>query len=153
MADYLHLFWFALILYILHIFLLKIVVHLWWAPRRVENHFMKQGIKGPKYQLFLGNLKELSTLNLRASAQSMPLSHNILPRVLSFYHHWKKIYGMLIYLFLQKRNNLTFPYIWLITCLQYCYNKAKNLYSYTTPFQIFTHTKLVWAVRIIVCVL
>ncbi|KAK7328384.1 hypothetical protein VNO77_22489 [Canavalia gladiata] len=23
----------------------------------------------------------------------MPFSHNILPRVLSFYHHWKKIYG------------------------------------------------------------
>ncbi|KAI3463379.1 hypothetical protein Pfo_020042 [Paulownia fortunei] len=69
------------------------MVHLWWAPKRIENHFMKQGIKGPKYQLFLGNLKELASLNLRASAQSMPLSHDILPRVLSFYHHWKKIYG------------------------------------------------------------
>ncbi|KAH0710008.1 hypothetical protein KY284_011435 [Solanum tuberosum] len=30
---------------------------------------------------------------LKASSQTMPLSHNILPRVLSFYHHWKKIYG------------------------------------------------------------
>lgn len=31
---------------------------------------------------------------LKASSQPMPnSSHNILPRVLSFYHHWKKIYG------------------------------------------------------------
>ncbi|KAF7124015.1 hypothetical protein RHSIM_Rhsim12G0194100 [Rhododendron simsii] len=29
----------------------------------------------------------------KASSNPMPLSHNILPRVLSFYHHWKKIYG------------------------------------------------------------
>ncbi|KAL8458086.1 hypothetical protein ACS0TY_034991 [Phlomoides rotata] len=103
MADYLHLFCFFLISYILH----RIVVHLWWAPRRVENHFMKQGIKGPKYQLFLGNLKELSTLNLRASAQSMPLSHNILPRVLSFYHHWKKIYGSMFLVWFGPTARLT----------------------------------------------
>ncbi|KAA8540461.1 hypothetical protein F0562_024620 [Nyssa sinensis] len=30
---------------------------------------------------------------MKASSQPMPLCHNILPRVLSFYHHWKKIYG------------------------------------------------------------
>lgn len=32
---------------------------------------------------------------LKASSQPIPLSssHNILPRVLSFYHHWKKLYG------------------------------------------------------------
>ncbi|XP_022883578.1 cytochrome P450 734A1-like, partial [Olea europaea var. sylvestris] len=75
------------------VFGVKVFVHLWWIPRKIGNHFMKQGIKGPKYQLFLGNLKELASLNLKASAQPMLLPHNILPRVLSFYHHWKKIYG------------------------------------------------------------
>ncbi|PKI75712.1 hypothetical protein CRG98_003855 [Punica granatum] len=31
---------------------------------------------------------------MKASSQPLPdFSHNILPRVLSFYHHWKKIYG------------------------------------------------------------
>lgn len=97
MEDYhFHLLWAVLISYVVFVFVVKAVVHLWWAPRRVENFFMKQGIKGPKYQLFLGNLKELASLNMLASAQSMPpLSHNILPRVLSFYHHWKKIYGNL----------------------------------------------------------
>ncbi|XP_073316966.1 cytochrome P450 734A1-like [Primulina huaijiensis] len=78
---------------ILMLFVLKIVVHIWWTPRKIGSHFTKQGIKGPKYHLLLGNMKEISSLNLIASSQSMPFSHNILPRVLSFYHHWKKIYG------------------------------------------------------------
>ncbi|KAK3026096.1 hypothetical protein RJ639_040768 [Escallonia herrerae] len=76
------------------VFVLKIVVFLWWRPRRIEQHFSKQGIKGPPYHLFIGNLKELVGLTLKASSHPlMPSSHNILPRVLSFYHHWKKIYG------------------------------------------------------------
>nr|QNN89158.1 cytochrome P450 [Achyranthes bidentata] len=71
----------------------KLVVQLWWRPRKVANHFSKQGIKGPPYHFFIGNMKELVELMLKASSQPMPLSHNILPRVLPFYHHWKKIYG------------------------------------------------------------
>ncbi|KAL0415316.1 UNVERIFIED_CONTAM: cytochrome [Sesamum latifolium] len=107
MEDYFHWFWALLISYIMLIFMLKVVLHLWWTPRRIQLHFMKQGIKGPKYQLFLGNLKELATLNLRASAQPMPLSHNILPRVLSFYHHWKKIYGSTFLVWFGATGRLT----------------------------------------------
>ncbi|KAL1551429.1 cytochrome P450 734A1-like protein [Salvia divinorum] len=109
MEDYhFHLLWLLLISYILFVLVLKLVVHLWWAPRRVESFFMKQGIKGPKYQLFLGNLKELASLNMMASAQSMPpLSHNILPRVLSFYHHWKKIYGSMFLVWFGPTARLT----------------------------------------------
>ncbi|CAI9786984.1 unnamed protein product [Fraxinus pennsylvanica] len=93
MEDWFQWLWFLLVSYVGLVFVVKVVFHLWWIPRKIENHFRKQGIKGPKYQLFLGNLKELASLNLKASAQPMLLSHNILPRVLSFYHHWKKIYG------------------------------------------------------------
>ncbi|KAJ9140935.1 hypothetical protein P3X46_031525 [Hevea brasiliensis] len=76
------------------VFVLKIVVLLWWKPRRIEEHFSKQGIRGPPYRFFIGNVKELVEMMLKASSQPMqPFSHNILPRVLSFYHHWKKIYG------------------------------------------------------------
>ncbi|KAL3511852.1 hypothetical protein ACH5RR_024569 [Cinchona calisaya] len=91
-----HEYWFWLLIistYFLVIFLYKILVIYWWIPRRIKHHFLKQGIRGPKYHFFLGNLKELSSLMSKASSQTMPLSHNILPRVLSFYHHWKKIYG------------------------------------------------------------
>ncbi|XP_050215203.1 cytochrome P450 734A1 [Mercurialis annua] len=75
------------------VIVLKIVVLLWWRPRRIEVHFAKQGIRGPPYKFFIGNVKELVEMMIKASAQPMPHSHNILPRVLSFYHHWKKIYG------------------------------------------------------------
>ncbi|GFP96356.1 cytochrome p450 734a1 [Phtheirospermum japonicum] len=107
MENYFHLFWLLLISYILVACVLKVVFHLWWTPRRIENHFMKQGIKGPKYELLLGNLKELASLNMRASTQAMPLSHNILPRVLSFYHHWKKIYGSMFLVWFGPTARLT----------------------------------------------
>ncbi|CAA0839132.1 Cytochrome P450 734A1 [Striga hermonthica] len=37
----------------------------------------------------------------------MPLSHNILPRVLSFYHHWKKIYGSMFLVWFGPTARLT----------------------------------------------
>ncbi|KAK9266284.1 hypothetical protein L1049_001806 [Liquidambar formosana] len=92
MEDYLHWFWLLFSFFVL-LFVLKLVVLLWWRPRKIEKHFYKQGIKGPPYHFLAGNKKELVGLMLKASSQPMPLSHNIVPRVLSFYHHWKKIYG------------------------------------------------------------
>ncbi|KAL6568079.1 hypothetical protein OROHE_003763 [Orobanche hederae] len=89
------------------VFVVKIAFHLWWIPKRVENHFLKQGIQGPKYEFLLGNLKELSSLSLMASTQPMPHSHNILPRVLSFYHHWKKIYGPMFLVWFGPTARLT----------------------------------------------
>ncbi|KAL4035603.1 hypothetical protein IC575_004306 [Cucumis melo] len=72
----------------------KVGLVLWWKPKKIEKHFDRQGIKGPPYRFFIGNFKELVSLMLAASSHPMPnFSHNILPRVLSFYHHWKKIYG------------------------------------------------------------
>lgn len=80
---------------------MKVFVILWWRPRKIEGHFSKQGIRGPPYHFFIGNVKEVVGMMLKASSQPMPFSHNILPRVLSFYHHWKKIYGTASFL-----NNL-----------------------------------------------
>lgn len=95
------------------IFLVKIfVLDFWWVPTRIENHFMKQGIKSPKYEYFLGNLREISILSLRASAESIPLSHHILPRVLSFLHLWKKLYG--IHSFLAARGLFACIYLFSI---------------------------------------
>ncbi|KAJ7956638.1 putative Cytochrome P450 [Quillaja saponaria] len=89
------LFWIKLLLlsFMTLVFVLKVAVLLWWRPKKIELHFSKQGIRGPPYHFFIGNFKELMGMMLKASSQPMPLSHNILPRVLSFYHHWKKIYG------------------------------------------------------------
>ncbi|KAK7354295.1 hypothetical protein VNO80_19754 [Phaseolus coccineus] len=72
---------------------LKVALSFWWRPRKIEGHFFNQGIRGPPYRFFIGNVKELVGMMVKASSQPMPFSHNILPRVLSFYHHWKKLYG------------------------------------------------------------
>ncbi|KAF5741970.1 putative cytochrome P450 [Tripterygium wilfordii] len=72
---------------------LKLIELVWWRPRKIEEHFSKQGIRGPSYHLFVGNVKELVGMMTNASSQPMSFSHNILPRVLPFYPHWKKIYG------------------------------------------------------------
>ncbi|CAN4100200.1 unnamed protein product [Withania somnifera] len=83
--------------FILFLFVLliaqKVVISLYWRPRRIQNHFMKQGIRGPKYKFLLGNLKEIASFQPSSSHEQFPSSHDIVPRVFSFYHHWKNIYG------------------------------------------------------------
>ncbi|KAK3160500.1 hypothetical protein QOZ80_1BG0060280 [Eleusine coracana subsp. coracana] len=74
----------------------KLMEVLWWRPRRVEEHFARYGIRGPRYRFFVGCVREMVALMVAASANPMPRpyrSHNVLPRVLAFYHHWRKIYG------------------------------------------------------------
>ncbi|OAY77576.1 Cytochrome P450 734A6 [Ananas comosus] len=73
----------------------KVAEVLWWKPKRLEKHFAEQGIRGPPYRFLVGCVREMVGLMLDASSKPMlpQTSHNILPRVLAFYHHWKKIYG------------------------------------------------------------
>ncbi|XP_062229145.1 cytochrome P450 734A4-like [Phragmites australis] len=68
---------------------------LWWRPRRLEAHFARQGVRGPPYRLLVGCVREMVALMAEAAAKPMspPDSHNALPRVLAFYHYWRKIYG------------------------------------------------------------
>ncbi|XP_016486065.1 cytochrome P450 734A1 [Nicotiana tabacum] len=79
--------------YVLLLFAQKAIVHLWWKPKRTQKHFWKQGIRGPKYHFLFGNLKEIASFTTPLLSRPLPFSHDILPRVLPFYHHWKKIYG------------------------------------------------------------
>ncbi|KAH0763956.1 hypothetical protein KY290_020029 [Solanum tuberosum] len=78
--------------YVLLLFAQKAFVHLWWTPKIIQKHFKKQGITGPKYHFLFGNLKEIASFTT-PSWPSTFTSHDILPNVLPFYHHWKKIYG------------------------------------------------------------
>lgn len=76
----------------------KLLVLLWWRPKRIEQDFANQSIKGPPYRFFHGNVKEMVGMMIKASSKPMSsptslFSHDILPRVLSFYPPWKKNYG------------------------------------------------------------
>ncbi|KAG8070351.1 hypothetical protein GUJ93_ZPchr0006g41228 [Zizania palustris] len=68
---------------------------LWWRPRRLEAHFAAQGVRGPPYRFLLGSVREMVALMVEASSKPMSpaTSHNALPRVLAFYHYWRKIHG------------------------------------------------------------
>ncbi|KAG0546101.1 hypothetical protein BDA96_02G418700 [Sorghum bicolor] len=68
---------------------------LWWRPRRLERHFARHGVRGPGYRFFFGSSIELIRLMLEASSRPAPpeAPHDVLPRVLAFYHHWRKLYG------------------------------------------------------------
>jgi PHYB activation tagged suppressor 1 len=73
----------------------RVIDALWWRPRRLEAHFAAQGVRGPPYRSLLGSVREMVALMAEASSKPMspPTSHNALPRVLAFYHYWRKIYG------------------------------------------------------------
>ncbi|RZR74963.1 hypothetical protein BHM03_00046788 [Ensete ventricosum] len=82
---------------------------LWWRPKRLEKHFARQGIRGPPYRFFIGSVTEMVGMMLEASSEPMTpqTSHNILPRVLPFYHYWKKIYGSTFLLWFGPTARLT----------------------------------------------
>lgn len=135
MEDDLYSFSYLIISSFFVILLVKIFVRdLWWIPTRIENHFMKQGIKSPKYEYFLGNLRAISSLSLMASAESMPLSHDILPRVLSFFHLWKKIYGSMFLIWFGPTPRLTISDPALIR--EIFFTKSEYFEKYDPPLQV-----------------
>ncbi|CAM0907090.1 unnamed protein product [Alopecurus aequalis] len=82
---------------------------LWLRPRRLERHFARQGVRGPGYSFFVGSSIELVRLMLDASSRPMapPDSHDILPRVLPFYDHWRKLYGPMHLIWFGTKARLT----------------------------------------------
>uniref|UniRef100_A0A0E0ABJ0 Cytochrome P450 n=1 Tax=Oryza glumipatula TaxID=40148 RepID=A0A0E0ABJ0_9ORYZ len=84
----------AAVLLLLHV-AARVADAVWWRPRRLEAHFAGQGVRGPPYRFLVGCVREMVALMAEATAKPMPPAapHNALPRVLAFYHYWRKIYG------------------------------------------------------------
>ncbi|XP_010254918.1 PREDICTED: cytochrome P450 734A1 [Nelumbo nucifera] len=81
---------FFLLLYIL----LRSIHSLIWVPWKTQLHFRNQGIRGPGYRLIFGNAAEIRGLIAEAQAKPMmPVSHEIIHRVMPHYHTWSTIYG------------------------------------------------------------
>ena len=99
--NYTILFFFHFTMYLLFIafviflvIVLKFVYSFILVPWKIENHFRKQGIRGPGYRLIFGNTAE--TKQLYAKAVSKPISfdhHDVLHRVIPFYYRWSVMYG------------------------------------------------------------
>ncbi|GLJ45996.1 hypothetical protein SUGI_0968680 [Cryptomeria japonica] len=74
-------------------FVSKVVINIWWRPRRLKAYWESHGISGPPYKLFYGNIKEIAALMMQAKSSPMGFSHDILSRALPEIYHWTKIYG------------------------------------------------------------
>ncbi|CAL5053597.1 unnamed protein product [Urochloa decumbens] len=98
----------CLLLAVLHV-AARVADALWWRPRRVEAHFARQGVRGPPYRFLLGCVTETVALMADAAARPMspPDSHDALPRVLAFYHYWRKIYGPMFLIWFGPTPRLT----------------------------------------------
>ncbi|KAF6154236.1 hypothetical protein GIB67_001132 [Kingdonia uniflora] len=73
----------------------KVLYTIWWTPKKLERALRKQGIEGPSYKLFFGNMKENFGMVKEARSKPMNLSHNIAPRILPFALQTVEKYGSL----------------------------------------------------------
>ncbi|XP_066378060.1 cytochrome P450 734A4-like isoform X2 [Miscanthus floridulus] len=98
----------ACLLLLMHV-AARVADALWWRPRRLEAHFARQGVRGPPYRFLLGCVTEMVALMAEAAAKPMspPDSHDALPRVLAFYHYWRKIYGPMFLIWFGPTPRLT----------------------------------------------
>lgn len=73
--------------------LLRIATVIWWKPVQLKRFFESQGIRGPPYRLVCGNAPKMAQMMAQAKSTPMPLSHDIIARVLPHDYVWTKTYG------------------------------------------------------------
>ncbi|KAK4752806.1 hypothetical protein SAY87_021604 [Trapa incisa] len=65
-----------------------------YLPWKIQAHFLRQGIAGPRYIPVLGNTFEIRSLYAEAQARPMPsFHHGILPWAAPFYASWSAQFG------------------------------------------------------------
>ncbi len=83
-----------LAIFFLIILFLKLLYSITWVPWRIQEHFRKQGIRGPAYRPIFGNTGEIRRMGAQAKSKSMAwLDHDILHRVAPFYYELSAVYG------------------------------------------------------------
>ncbi|CAL4948617.1 unnamed protein product [Urochloa decumbens] len=66
----------------------------WWTPRRLDRALRAQGLKGNRYRLFTGDLRENARINREARTKPLPIGcHDIAPRVQPLLHRATKEHG------------------------------------------------------------
>ncbi|CAN6174274.1 unnamed protein product [Urochloa humidicola] len=66
------------------------------TPMRIRRAMARQGIHGPPPRPLIGNLRDVSALVARSTADDMPaLTHDIVARLMPHYVRWSKAYGKL----------------------------------------------------------
>ncbi|OQU82743.1 hypothetical protein SORBI_3005G015600 [Sorghum bicolor] len=83
---------------------------LWLRPERIRQRLRRQGVKGPKPSLLLGNIPEMRRVQKQlaesdhqeqqeaAAGGSHRFSSNYMTALFPYFHHWNRVYGS-IYLY------------------------------------------------------
>ncbi|CAM9001716.1 unnamed protein product [Rhodiola kirilowii] len=61
--------------------ILKLLHSILYLPLKTQRHFHRQGITGPAYRPIIGNSAEIRRIIADASSRTLPLCHDIVPRV------------------------------------------------------------------------
>ncbi|KAK2417876.1 cytochrome P450 734A1 [Trifolium repens] len=75
-------------------YLIKTVLHsIFYVPYKIQRHFRNQGISGPTYRPIFGNSSQIKRLYAQTKSEPSSFNHDILKRVVPFYHRWSCMYG------------------------------------------------------------
>ncbi|ESW21355.1 hypothetical protein PHAVU_005G063800 [Phaseolus vulgaris] len=87
-----------LILLLVVIWAWRMVNWLWLTPKRLERLLREQGLEGKPYKFFVGDTKEIEKMKKEGLSKPMDLfSHDIVPRVFSFFHHSINTHGKICF--------------------------------------------------------
>jgi PHYB activation tagged suppressor 1 len=79
------------------------LVQLVWRPRAVARRLRAQGVSGPGYRFFSGNLGEMRRLRAGAAGATLDAGdHDFIPVVYPHHSKWISQYGTLTHRLLQK---------------------------------------------------
>ncbi|CAK9186225.1 unnamed protein product [Ilex paraguariensis] len=73
--------------------LIKFFHKVWLTPIYIQYVMRSQGVKGPSYEFFHGNNKEMINLKKISMIRPMDLSHDIFSRIQPHMYSWIKQYG------------------------------------------------------------
>ncbi|KAJ4833615.1 hypothetical protein Tsubulata_022465 [Turnera subulata] len=65
----------------------------WLRPQRLEKLLRQQGIKGRPYKFLHGDVKEMAKMLEKAMSKPITLNHQIIGRVMPFFHEMVQNYG------------------------------------------------------------
>ncbi|KAG6674915.1 cytochrome P450 734A1-like [Carya illinoinensis] len=83
-----------LIMMTIFFLLLKLLHSVLWLPWRIQDHFRRQGIRGPPYRPVVGNTPEIRRMIVEAQSKAMSWDdHDILQRLAPYYSEWSAVYG------------------------------------------------------------
>lgn len=66
----------------------------WLTPRRIKKIMERQGVRGPKPRLLIGNILDVASLVSKSTSHDMnSITHDVVSRLLPHYVAWSKQYG------------------------------------------------------------